>query len=299
MASSIEIGQPLALRGNIRETGLSFQFYLQFGQTVEILVRFVPPPRREISRIPRQIGEIPVYSRQTRGTSSLPEQTGKTPVSSVLLPRRIGEIPIRSVAHAYIRHFNSNCMHRVLGGILMSNYLLNGATEAINRLKLGENTFILQVIYNQKSGGDTQLFITGTVEQYEEKNSSVAAISEIMEEARSSPIDQSDVKFISSIITQQSKVDWFGCPISKMKHIGCIQQRKTVNSTKKNKVSCIIHGSETEMITFLRSFPSSPEKGNDNISGLVAMHVSEIRKIIGAISNKRNNKFEKFMWYLK
>lgn len=276
----MEVGKCVVYKEESSEAVISGKYIPPFRRGVKVQNIFTPP--------------LAMQSIKKKKNGTVDQSVGQKQYF-----RRIGEIPVRSDAHAYIRQFTSDSVYSVNKGIVMSGFILNGATQAINKLRLSEDSYILQVIYDKKCGGDTQLFVTGSVEKYEELDSSVTVISELVEETRFSPILQSDVRLISSITTGESKVDWYGCSINNMEHIGCIQQRKTENLSYRYKVSCIVYGTEIEMIKTLKSFPASPKKGNDNITGLVAMRISEVRKIIRTISNKKIKKSGKFLWTFK
>jgi len=247
-----------------------------------------------------EVESLPVSQESTR------ELKMQSPAYYIPLSMRVEETSTRPASHAYIRYFNSDSVHCV-NRIFMSDYLLAGAISALDMLGVSDDTYVLQVNYKKVyregrvvSGGDTQLFITGTVENYEEDNSLGAMISELKEETRFSPINDSEMKMIGTISPDtKTKIDWFSCPISKMMYIGCIKQRPTRRLPYKYKVASIVHGTETEMYKALSSFESSRIPGNDDISGLVAMRIGDVRKAARIItSNASAGKSKKFTLYL-
>lgn len=76
----------------------------------------------------------------------------------------------------------------------MSSFLLDGVEEALAKLALPDDHRILLVQYRRKKvgkkwkGGDTQLFITGTAEEYESDDPTLTAEAELREETRLEPL---------------------------------------------------------------------------------------------------------------
>lgn len=192
---------------------------------------------------------------------------------------------------AFVRLFKSECVQPVYS-MKISGFVLAGASRALSVLGLSNEMYILNVIYAPECGGDTQLFVTGSVEAYEAKNPKATAMAEIKEETQLVPKnnDSSVITKINSIPLKgkkSCKVDWFACPINGLEYKGKMIQRKKAKLPYNYKVGCIVYGTKSEIHEAMSSFKKKDTIGNDNIIGLCSMSVKNIKYIISTISRKK------------
>lgn len=212
--------------------------------------------------------------------------------------------------HAYITHFN---MHRhfryiyekkpkKIKALLMSMFLLKGAKDAFNKLNLPNNYYVLCVHYVDSKGGDTQLFITGTVEKYEQEDTSRTAIAELMEEAR---FVTDKVTFVDKYEDNRNVFETYAAKISDLTSIKLpeMRQEDKITDGKKRKITCIVYGTKAEMKRAVSNIKrSSSNKINDDIDGLAFIPVGEVNNIIATAEQQQmqnkdiNNQFKPFMY---
>jgi hypothetical protein len=214
-------------------------------------------------------------------------------------------VTIRERSYAYVRHFDSDGPLKV-SIVYMSDYLKYGVFDALQILRHNNKTvhdiFILQVIYEDlrdyRKAGDAQLFVTGSVEKYEEKNSKVTALHEIREETRLEPQSEKEINLLLSVETKSEKVDWFSCPVTNLKYKGPKRTRKTRKLPYSYKVSCVVHGTEAEMLDIISSMPKSLIRGNDKIKGLLCMKLVDVENIaLRIIRRELLGKRGNIVWY--
>lgn len=199
----------------------------------------------------------------------------------------------------YIKYFNDESIHHEIdGNIIMSNYLLDGASDILNKLGISDDMYIINIIYDKKLGGDTQLFVTCSSQRNE--NSLVTLQSKLQIKTGFVPKTLSDITFVGNVESNYRTTNsWYGCPITSLI---CSKKKmfsKSNSSLYNKKISCIIYGSRNEVLEALCSLSLGPcLKGlpdKSPISGLVAIRVADIRNIIKAIS--KNSKREKVFVY--
>ena len=195
-------------------------------------------------------------------------------------------VDIRIASYAYVRYFGSSSVSKV-NIMCISDYLKDGVLDALKVLKsskkITDDSFVLQVIYedlkNFKRAGDTQLFITGSVERSEEKDSSQTVCYELAEETRFEPQKKKSIELLVTCQTKSEKVDWFACPISNLRYIGPTPARKTEKMSYSYKIACIVYGTEDEMVNAISSIPKNSSRGNDRIKGLVCMRFTDVESL--------------------
>lgn len=194
-------------------------------------------------------------------------------------------INVHIISYAYVRYFDCAKPQKV-NIMCISDYLKDGVLDAMRVLKesnnVTNNSFILLVIYenlkNFRKAGDAQLFVTGSVEEYEENDPLQTVIHELQEEIRF----KTSKEYIKPLLTMQTKdekIDWFACPFKKCQYVGSQKQRKSKKLSYSYKISCIIYGTEHEMVNIITSIPKSSIRGNDRIKGLVCMKFIDVENI--------------------
>jgi hypothetical protein len=200
------------------------------------------------------------------------------------------------------RNFNSDEVVEK-NELLISTYLFPNAAAILQSLQLHQDTYILCVTYADSSGGDTQLFITGTVK--EDEKSKDCAARELAEEShhitkmkKIAKIKYAtwyecyakDLSFVSYPITTQTNFQK-----NKERFIKFIKRifHKKSKSKQKKKVVCIVHGSFNDLENLLKNFKKfdptqCPE--HDNIVGLAILSVQDIEKAITMIVDDTTNK---------
>lgn len=190
-----------------------------------------------------------------------------------------------------LRLFNNETIYEEKESILISSYLIDGTEVALSQIP--QDAYVLCVKYRRRMnkrgvihGGDTQIGITGTVAQ---EDHLTAVIREVTEETKLAP-NSGAIKHIST----NGKAQWFCCPINQMTFAGTIKKLESKSHPYK-KVGCIIYGSHTDMEHTLRTMPITTNKSNDDICGLVCMHITNV---LSAITLARQQKSKRSVFML-
>jgi hypothetical protein len=210
------------------------------------------------------------------------------------------------MAFVITRHFGENIVVEHSDPVLFSRYLLPGTKETFDALNLPSDMYVLCVTYKQDQkggGGDTQIFITGTIEPNETIKH--AAKRELVEETHFAAERNSYMKKINKV----KNTTWYSCEVKNLKFVenpNEINQRRlgdffksasnfchnlfdrfrSTQKKRKNKIACIVYGTREEMETLMRSFKgfdSTKTHNNDDIVGLACLSVENAKKVIDVV----------------
>lgn len=213
---------------------------------------------------------------------------------------QLSEVAIEENKNSYaiVRNFNDPLL-KYPSQVLISSYILPGAFEALK--KIPRDLFCVNVMYEldltgktKDKTGDTQLFMTGSIEDKE--TPLTAVIAELKEEIRMEPINDKCMKKLYVDTTLPKKVFWYGCDVKYLKPASSIVKRAETSGYQKNKVCCILYGTYIEVSEFLKSIPIQKEINEENISGLIGMQISDVCNIYSMIDLSPKNPLTKFYW---
>lgn len=179
--------------------------------------------------------------------------------------------------------------------LLVSACLLNGIDEALREASIPDDHYVLCVKYS--NGLDTQIFITGTIEKGEEPITT--ALGELREELRFGLNSSESLRCLNRYSDGNYNAYWYSCNISDMRFVGIVSKRPEtrIKNSYKAKVCCIVHGTKDEVLSAMSSFDASDKTGHDNIISIVAIEMSEAKKIIDRIvQQKKAGDFKKIPW---
>ena len=233
--------------------------------------------------------------------------------------------------HAILRYFDNSVL-KYPQQVLISGYRLDGAQLALTKLietkafsesrsepssepssepnsepssdRTKEPMYVVNVAYEldptgkkKNKTGDTQLFMTGTIETGE--TPSTTTISELREEVKMEPIKRCCVKLLhEQYVSKNQMIYWYGCSVKHLKPAINTNKRRDTFPKRKDKVVCILYGTLGEVMDFLKRIPIHSEKNDENIDGLVCMKMSDVIKIehITRSAIEYNNPYSKFYW---
>jgi hypothetical protein len=210
--------------------------------------------------------------------------------------------------------------------MLMSTFLQQGAEDALKGLN--DTDFVLCITYFDITTGqkiDTQLFLTGGVENYEVEQilndddtytlrAPATVIGELNEEAHMK-LSEEKIKFVSQYKnTNKSNFtfmyDTYSAKISDL----AISDTNTHQSNRleekipnmKYKITAVVTGTKNDVKHVVGQMPRLPipstieeliNKSNDNISGLTFISVYDARILINIINQKKEKKDNKPFWF--
>lgn len=193
------------------------------------------------------------------------------------------------------KYFNKQGFEYV-DNLLLSSFLLMGAEDALNKLDLSDDAFIINIIYAKEENvinmtGDTQLFITGSVEI--DESPETAAIEEITEETFMRP---SNIKYLHKLQLHGRSFSWYSCFCSK-DGFSIMENMEIRSSNGKNKVGCIVWGNESDIIEVISEIPLYKNNyTKEGICGLACIKVRDIKNIMRVIRHERYDTYAKFYW---
>jgi len=203
---------------------------------------------------------------------------------------------------AILRYFNDPSL-KYPSQVLMSAYMLDGISHALEKIQNSEKMYCVNVMYEldptgktKDMTGDMQLFTTGTIEQKE--SPLMATLEELKEEIRMEPVDE---KYIENFFVKSSHrqtIHWLGCNVKYLKPASNIAKRTETSTKRKDKIVCILYGTHSEIVDFLNRIPPQNEKNGENISGLICMNMTDIAMLCSIINSTACYKkpFAKFHW---
>jgi ADP-ribose pyrophosphatase YjhB (NUDIX family) len=211
--------------------------------------------------------------------------------------------------HAFIRYFNNSNI-KYVSSVLMSAYVLYNTYDVFNifykkiiepySIKINEPIYIINIIYDLKENiknktGDTQLFMTGSVEYNE--TSLAATISEIKEELQLEPKNASCIKYFCCNTFNNIKYNWYYCSVTDLQNITNDENKRIENNrTNKNKVGCMVYGTLIEMLQVISNIKCSDEMTTESIAGLVCMESKDVLDILNIIKVNKYKSLDKFYW---
>lgn len=209
--------------------------------------------------------------------------------------------------HAILRYFNNSVL-KYPQQVLMSGYRLDGAHLALAKLiaskTIKTSMYVVNIAYELDSTGkkknktgDTQLFMTGTIETGE--TPLATTIFELREEVKMKPIKRGCVKLLhEQHASKNQTIYWYGCDVKHLRPAVNTVKRKDTFPKRKDKVVCILYGTLDDVMKFLKSVPLHIEKNDENIDGLVCMKMTDVIKIEHIIRNaiEYSNPYSKFYW---
>ena len=230
---------------------------------------------------------------------------------------------------AYRRDFGSHEI-RKLDEIRVSNYGFEGAARALDVLGLPNNFLIVQPVYadyteggaaeqgqgqetsqeadggtqviaDKKVPGDAQLFVTAVNKPFETASQATpvsVAIRRLREEIRFEPSDTAapDMKLVYSFTSSFHTVSWVGCPIEGLKFTpdaDPIERCKRTKADKEHKAVGVVYGPKDAVLKAMMSFNAGSYPGDDNVAGLVAMRVADVKTLISCLNFGKNRDISK------
>lgn len=180
----------------------------------------------------------------------------------------------------------------------MFGYILNYTNEVLSKLILPKDSYVINVMYIKGVGvgktGATQLFMTGTSEGTED------ALTTLRHEVREETcldFDVQDATLLKRAPSKDSIINWYSCPIHKMRVINHIRNRKSTGKKGlRNKIACIIWGTKEQITQKLQEIKVTHVQNDDKIAGLVCMSFEDTKKIASVIEQSRYTYLKHFFW---
>jgi hypothetical protein len=200
-----------------------------------------------------------------------------------------------------VRYFRDDSV-QYLSKILLSCYMLQYASKVVSKLQLSDSAFIVNIIYGKQKNvlnmtGDTQLFLTGTIERNETPQT--ALYNEIREET-SLDARNSDITKLERTNSSNVKVNWFLCSLAGMEIFNFEKMRPSTvleKGKKKQKVVAIIFGNEAQIVHIFNRIHVLPtEYTEEGIAGLAAIRLADIKHILKIIEKNKYDRFTHIYW---
>jgi hypothetical protein len=172
-----------------------------------------------------------------------------------------------------------------LAAPLMSVHTIAGAATALNRLRIPDDHYILNVTYSLEEAkanctGDTQLFITGTVSKQERPEDS--CVRELQEEIMMHP--KNGLKPLYGAVEHRGNrrtrdINWYSCKLTELEPFAPAAPVANNQRDSRGKVGCILHGTYLEALDLFSRIPVA-EAAADGIVGVVGLRVGDVKKIL-------------------